>query len=177
MDGSRTKEQPVDDTVTAEIPPIRALEFFSGLGGLHYALDFCNLPDARVVAAFDINEHANSCYLHNFGLKPTTRGIEYLSASAIDKLNANAWFLSPPCQPYTQGGKSLDNKDARANGLLHLVELLGEIQARPEFVFVEVSESIFLREEHWMDPLLLHPISWNYHGILKDIWTLTGHSS
>ena len=50
--------------------PLTALEFYSGIGGLHYALrEVC--PDARVLAAFDINEVANRTYEHNFGLRPT----------------------------------------------------------------------------------------------------------
>ncbi|KAI8922337.1 S-adenosyl-L-methionine-dependent methyltransferase [Powellomyces hirtus] len=115
---------------------IRALEFFSGLGGLHYGLEFA-VPDASVVAAFDINEHANKCYLHNFGLKPIYTGIEYLDHKAIDKFRANCWLMSPPCQPYTRGGKELDDKDARAEGLLHLVKLLGQVTNVPRYIFVE----------------------------------------
>jgi tRNA (cytosine38-C5)-methyltransferase len=37
---------------------IKAIEFFSGIGGLHYAL-IRSVPHASVVAAFDVNEHAN----------------------------------------------------------------------------------------------------------------------
>ncbi|KAJ3182755.1 C-5 cytosine-specific DNA methylase [Geranomyces variabilis] len=116
--------------------PIRALEFFSGLGGLHYGLEFAD-PTAQVVAAWDVNEHANACYKHNFGLTPSRQGIEYLDAKTIDKFNANCWLLSPPCQPYTRNGKELDVKDARAEGLLHLVQILNEVKAPPRYIFVE----------------------------------------
>ncbi|TPX66707.1 DNA (cytosine-5-)-methyltransferase [Spizellomyces sp. 'palustris'] len=115
---------------------IRALEFFSGIGGLHYGLEYAH-PRSEVVAAFDINEHANLCYHHNFGLRPTQTGIQNLTPKAVDKLQANCWLMSPPCQPYTQGGKQLDDKDPRAEGLLHLIGLLGLVQTPPEFVFVE----------------------------------------
>ncbi|KAI8818991.1 S-adenosyl-L-methionine-dependent methyltransferase [Fimicolochytrium jonesii] len=115
---------------------ITALEFFSGLGGLHYGLEFAH-PSSKVVAAFDINLHANACYTHNFSLKPSDTSIDRLTAAHLDKFNANCWLLSPPCQPYTQGGKSLDERDTRAEGLLRLVTLLGEVRRRPEFVFLE----------------------------------------
>jgi tRNA (cytosine38-C5)-methyltransferase len=46
-------------------PKVRALEFFSGIGGLHYGL--CEAlgdnSEAEVVAAFDINQNANVWYV------------------------------------------------------------------------------------------------------------------
>ena len=48
---------------------MRAAEFYSGIGGLHYSLlQACS--EAEVVAAFDINLLANKVYEHNFGMKP-----------------------------------------------------------------------------------------------------------
>ena len=35
-------------------PPLRALEFYAGIGGMHCALDTCKTP-GQVLAAFDIN--------------------------------------------------------------------------------------------------------------------------
>lgn len=46
-----------------------ALEFYSGIGGMHYALKRSN-PGAKVVAAFEINNLANDVYQHNFGVRP-----------------------------------------------------------------------------------------------------------
>ncbi|KAJ1560882.1 C-5 cytosine-specific DNA methylase, partial [Cladochytrium tenue] len=154
---------------------IRAVEFFSGIGGLHYGLedmarqlrrasvagvsainDLSALPadvaddggggtsagasgvasdallaaagDVAVVAAYDINTIANSVYAHNFGLRPSTKSIERLTAAELDTLatrhGVNAWLLSPPCQPFTVGGKQLDDADERSRGLLRLVALL-----------------------------------------------------
>lgn len=48
---------------------MRALEFYSGIGGLHWAL-LEAVPGAEVVSAFDINEVANDVYEHNFGCRP-----------------------------------------------------------------------------------------------------------
>lgn len=44
---------------------LRVVEFYSGIGGLHYALKGCGTP-AHVVAAIDINTTANEVYSHNF---------------------------------------------------------------------------------------------------------------
>lgn len=46
-----------------------ALEFYSGIGGMHYALQLA-APAAAVLDAFDINHSANRCYEHNFGKAP-----------------------------------------------------------------------------------------------------------
>ncbi|KAI8927577.1 S-adenosyl-L-methionine-dependent methyltransferase [Entophlyctis helioformis] len=116
---------------------ITAIEFFSGIGGLHYALERA-LPSAAVAAAFDLNENANAVYRSNFGLKPITTGVDVLQLRAIDKLAANCWLLSPPCQPFTQGGKRLDHQDPRSRGLLHLLEnVLAVTAAPPRVVFLE----------------------------------------
>ena len=55
----------------------------------------------------------------------------------IEKYGANCWLMSPPCQPYTRGGKSLDDKDQRATGLLHLIDVLSKISDPPNYIFLE----------------------------------------
>ena len=42
-----------------EAHPLRALEFFSGVGGWHYALAASTLP-CTVVGAFELNPNANA---------------------------------------------------------------------------------------------------------------------
>ena len=76
-------------------------------------------------------------YEHNFGLKPCARSIDHLDAKTIDSFHANTWLLSPPCQPFTQGGKRLDNEDARSLGLMHLMQLIQTIDQKPTFFFLE----------------------------------------
>lgn len=67
------------------------LEFYSGIGGMHYSLKYGNTTpllvqetqrfltilfarraniSANVVQAFDINTNGNKVYAHNFKLKP-----------------------------------------------------------------------------------------------------------
>ncbi|CAG8526170.1 5253_t:CDS:2, partial [Dentiscutata erythropus] len=115
---------------------IRCLEFFSGIGGLHYSLNLaCSLGE--VVASFDINIIANATYKHNFGKNPVTKGIDFLSADDIERYDANCWLMSPPCQPYTRGGKGLDDQDPRAKGLLHLIDILPKLSNPPNYIFLE----------------------------------------
>ncbi|KAJ1937087.1 hypothetical protein EC988_007997, partial [Linderina pennispora] len=107
--------------------PVVCLEFFSGIGGLHYGFEQSGVP-GTVAMAFDMNENANTVYEHNFGLRPNNRAIDYLETADIDKYSANCWLLSPPCQPYTRGGKYLDDEDDRARGLIHLIEMLPKLR-------------------------------------------------
>lgn len=109
-----------------------AIEFFCGIGGLHYGLEYAQ-PDAKVVQSFDTNTVANNVYFHNFKQKTSTKGIDILKSKDIKE--ANVWLLSPPCQPYTSGGKRLDTKDNRTAGLLNLIKLLPEV--KPEYFFLE----------------------------------------
>ncbi|CAG8520518.1 1254_t:CDS:2 [Diversispora eburnea] len=115
---------------------IRCIEFFSGIGGLHYAFKQA-WSNGEVIASFDINIVANSVYKHNFGKNPITKCIESLNVDDIEKYEANCWLLSPPCQPYTRGGKGLDDQDQRAKGLMHLIEILPKLSNPPEYIFLE----------------------------------------
>lgn len=111
---------------TDGITPIRtALEFFSGIGGLHYAFMRAAHPDARMLTAFDVDDAAGRTYRHNF---PDTRlsaaDIASLKASDLEALAADAWLCSPPCQPHTRQGLQLGDSDRRSKALTHLVNLL-----------------------------------------------------
>ncbi|KAI9173153.1 hypothetical protein H9P43_007284 [Blastocladiella emersonii ATCC 22665] len=116
---------------------IRAIEFFSGIGGLHYGFKHTGAP-GDVVAAYDVNQVANTVYAHNFPATAlSTASIEHLSLADVERYRANAWFLSPPCQPFTRGGKCLDHEDDRSRGLLHLVALLERMAVPPRYLFLE----------------------------------------
>jgi tRNA (cytosine38-C5)-methyltransferase len=81
----------------------RVLEFFSGMGGMHAALRAADIP-AVVVAAFDINEHANAVYEKNYQIPVKQVSLEKITAKELDKYDADIWLMSPPCQPYTRQG-------------------------------------------------------------------------
>lgn len=90
-----------------------------------------------MIAAYDNNRVANEVYKHNFGLSPISVNLEHISTAQFSKLTADCWLLSPPCQPYTRGGKLLDDEDLRATGLLHLIKVLGEMPEPPKYLFLE----------------------------------------
>lgn len=110
-------------------PGFRALEFFSGVGGLHYALDLAR-PGSTVVAAFDQNQACNATYLHNHGIAPVDKNIETLTARALEAYGeVDLWLLSPPCQPYSRNGKQQGSKDPRSAGFLALLDRIREEDA------------------------------------------------
>ncbi|RUS32813.1 S-adenosyl-L-methionine-dependent methyltransferase [Jimgerdemannia flammicorona] len=122
--------------VVQERRPIRALEFFSGIGGLHYGFHLSGVL-GEVVSSFDVNTVGNEVYRHNFNKDPNNTSIDTLSAKDIDRYQANCWLMSPPCQPYTRGGKMLDDQDPRAKALLHLIDILPKLSQPPEYIFLE----------------------------------------
>ncbi|KAI9280184.1 S-adenosyl-L-methionine-dependent methyltransferase [Umbelopsis sp. AD052] len=115
---------------------ITCLEFFSGIGGLHHALNVAGI-NASVAKAFDMNEVANKVYQNTFGSAPSNKAIDRLTVKDIERYNADCWLLSPPCQPYTRGGKLQDSEDQRAKPLLHLITLLPKLSILPRYIFLE----------------------------------------
>ena len=46
--------------------------------------------------------------------------------------------MSPPCQPFTSGGKRLDHQDVRSAGLLHIIKnILPNLKYPPKYIFLE----------------------------------------
>lgn len=107
---------------------MRVLELYSGIGGMHYALQESGIK-GDVVAAIDINTNANSVYKHNFpNVLLMNRNIQSLSASEINDLRIDAVLMSPPCQPYTRVGLQKDILDNRSSSLLHVLSLIPQIK-------------------------------------------------
>ncbi|KAM6214235.1 tRNA (cytosine(38)-C(5))-methyltransferase isoform 3-T3 [Rhynchocyon petersi] len=82
--------------------PLRVLELYSGIGGMHQALRESCVP-AQVVAAIDVNTVANEVYRYNFPhtlVLPKT--IEGITLEEFDRLSFNMILMSPPCQPFTR---------------------------------------------------------------------------
>ncbi|KAF9125565.1 tRNA (cytosine-5-)-methyltransferase [Mortierella sp. GBA39] len=89
---------------------IRALEFFSGIGGLHFGFNASG-ANGQVLESFDMNQQANDTYKLSFGKSPIS--------------------------PYTRGGKLLDDQDNRAKPLLHLLDQLEKMKTPPQYLFLE----------------------------------------
>ena len=116
---------------------IKVLEFYSGIGGMHYALKKSGIK-FKVTGAFDINTNANAVYRHNFpDVKLMQKNLEGLTVKELDKLSAQCWTMSPPCQPYTRQGKQEASKDSRAKSFLHLLDLLVEMTNPPAYILIE----------------------------------------
>ncbi|XP_074756301.1 tRNA (cytosine(38)-C(5))-methyltransferase isoform X2 [Athene noctua] len=82
--------------------PLRVLELYSGIGGMHQALkESCT--SAEVVAAVDVNTLANEVYKHNFPSTPLwAKTIEGITLKEFDRLSFDMILMSPPCQPFTR---------------------------------------------------------------------------
>lgn len=107
------------------------IELFSGVGAAGLAVD----GRARVVAAFDQDTAANAAYAYNTGRTPSAKNLASVRASALAPFRDAAWWLSPPCQPYTRRGLGLDADDPRSAALARLVTILAEL--RPPVVMLE----------------------------------------
>ena len=70
---------------------LKALEFFSGIGGWSCGMKLLGV-DCEVVQAFDINTAANEVYYANHRLKPNAKSIVNLSSSYLDQFQSHIWF-------------------------------------------------------------------------------------
>lgn len=108
----------------------RAIEFFAGVGGFATAW-----PEVDVAAAIDIHQIAATVYAANHPHPFWIREIESITTEEILGLEANLWWMSPPCQPYTFRGQRRDVADPRAQSLLRLIELIAD--CLPKFLVLE----------------------------------------
>eukprot|EP00041_Stephanoeca_diplocostata_P025053 m.647756 g.647756 ORF g.647756 m.647756 type:complete len:381 (+) comp22659_c0_seq6:169-1311(+) len=129
------------ESCSASSRPLRVLEFYSGIGGMHYALKLAarSLGIAfEVLAAFDINTVANDVYRHNFPeVQVIQRLIESIPTSKFEKYAADLWTMSPPCQPFTRAGKQMDVNDARTKSFLSILDMLSSMTSKPKYLLLE----------------------------------------
>jgi site-specific DNA-cytosine methylase len=112
--------------------PPRALELFCGIGGFAVA----GRDRVRITLALDVDRGALEVYRANFPTHPL-RAALLESVRPEDLPEAELWWASPPCQPFTSRGRRRDLDDPRTAGL---VALLGLIEARrpPRFALENV---------------------------------------
>ena len=70
------------------------------------------------------------------GCAPTTRSIEHVTARELEGA-ADVWTLSPPCQPFTRGGREADDEDPRSRSLISLMRILEELKDPPMWIVLE----------------------------------------
>jgi site-specific DNA-cytosine methylase len=109
----------------------RALELFCGVGGFAAATG----DRVEIVAAVDINRVALEVYRHNFDHPVVAASVESIPRSRLQEWDADLWWLSPPCQPFTRRGRRLDTDDLRSAGLLGLFDRITAIM--PMHIVVE----------------------------------------
>jgi len=111
---------------------LSVLELFCGIGGLATAL---RGTGARIAEATDINHRALAVVGHNFSHPTAVRLLDSVAYSTLADIQADLWWLSPPCQPFTRRGKKGDDEDPRSRPLLHLMGAIAEI--RPRYLALE----------------------------------------
>lgn len=65
------------------------------------------------------------------------RQIEALTLEYYDRVAADVWTMSPPCQPYTRVGLQQGSQDARSRSFLYLLDVLKKMVHRPRYILVE----------------------------------------
>lgn len=118
-------------TATEEPKRLRAAELYCGIGGCAAALGSA----AAVVSAVDINRQALDIYRRNFPHPATVITIESLAASTLRDWQADLWWISPPCQPFTRRGRRKDAEDSRTQSFLEILSRLKE--ATPRYLAIE----------------------------------------
>lgn len=110
---------------------IRVLELYCGIGGCAAAFG----QAARTVAAVDQNRLALEVYRRNFAHPTVAALFESIPEERLRRWDADLWWLSPPCQPYTRRGLRRGLDDPRAASFPVLLERLAAI--RPRYLALE----------------------------------------
>lgn len=141
---------------------LRVLELFSGIGGMHCALDLLDI-NYEMIAAIDINPTANIVYATNFpNVHIINRSIETISLNQWEKWHADLWTMSPPCQPFTRQGKQEDLNDHRTDGFVYLMKtILIQLKYKPKYILLENVSGFEYSQAH---ELLLETLQLNNYS-------------
>ena len=128
----------------------RYLEFYAGVGGWRMALhdamsaNKACFENTVCVAALDHSDLCLQVYEHNFPSEKKKKAcrIEQIKLDQLEgPWRADAWFMSPPCQPHTRqhDNQSADLSDPRSSSFLHICNLLQELSpdALPTMICLE----------------------------------------
>lgn len=116
--------------------PLRILELYSGIGGMHVAAKESGLP-FDIIGSYEINTTALEVYRHNFPKTQKAYNIMGLTLEHLHSLAPDIIMMSPPCQPFTRQGLKRDVEDTRTSSLLHLLGLLDEVPNPPSMILLE----------------------------------------
>lgn len=110
--------------------PLTAIEFFSGIGAFRAVAPEFGI---KVIQAFDQNQDANLVYAANYGETVCSRNLDTIPGDEIP--DADFWWMSPPCKPFSRRGNRGDLQDPRAAALINLIRMLPS--KRPEYFALE----------------------------------------
>jgi site-specific DNA-cytosine methylase len=102
---------------------MKCLELFAGIGG--FAASF---PGVEILKAVDVDVAAARVYCENFKHPSEVREIASLPLSWFTEIDADAWWMSPPCTPFSRRGLFQDLKDTRSEALLRLIDIVCEVK-------------------------------------------------
>lgn len=117
---------------------VRALELFAGIGGFAHAV--APWP-VDVVGALDMSSHVLQWYAYNYEHATKQQNLEVITAKQLHAYQAQLWWMSPPCQPYTVRGLQKDLEDHRARSFLRLLDILED--EPPEMLAMENVEGFY----------------------------------
>jgi site-specific DNA-cytosine methylase len=143
---------------------LRVLELFCGIGGCAAAL----ADRAEVVAAVDVNQLALRVYRHNYPHVVETKTIESISEEQLTDWRAELWWMSPPCQPFTQRGRRRDLADPRADAFLILLQRIEKI--RPPYLAME---NVAAFQDSAARDQLRQTLDRSGYTFLEDVWCST----
>lgn len=117
------------------MPGLRLVELYCGIGGAAAALAAAGIPFAGV-GAFDISAPAIAVYRRNFPGHPVeVRLVDGLPSARLAALEADLFWLSPPCQPFTRRGPQRHLDDPRAATFLAALKHVAA--CRPPYLALE----------------------------------------
>lgn len=102
----------------------RILELYAGIGGCAVAVG----AGGNIVAALDVDRDALAVYRANLPHPTMVKNLEWVSSRELAAFDADLWWLSPPCQPFTAKGLRRDHEDRRSRSLLHLTGCIAEVR-------------------------------------------------
>ena len=105
---------------------LRIAELYCGIGGCAAAV----ATVADIASAVDISQSAMRIYRDNFRHPCLTASLESIPLDQWQRWEADLWWLSPPCQPFSVRGQQRDLDDPRAASLLRVIQRIQELHPR-----------------------------------------------
>lgn len=106
---------------------MRALELYAGIGGFAAAARGRH----EIVCAVEQSDVALAVYRANYPSHPTLeKNISGFSIDDFAAFDAELWWLSPPCQPFTKRGLRADADDPRTRSFFKVLEAIRVLRPR-----------------------------------------------